>query len=298
MRRRIPPLNAIRAFEAVARHEHLGHAADELCVSHSALSQQVKHLEEWFGRELFKRSRGRLMLKPEGKELLEASTTALDVLQQACNRLRGPDKEKFLIIQCDPAFFSKCLIAKMPSLRETAGITDIEISTVHELDKSFPDDVDIVIHYQKPAGWQNVHTTNLLDIYGFPACSPALLEQTPAPESPDDLRNFHLLHGDDRESWKDWLRKNNAASVFGSRGTIYDDFGLTIQAAVNGEGVIIADSVICREELESGQLVPLFSETVFCVSYQAFCPKEKLENATVKSVFEKLVKEIRQLQPG
>lgn len=295
MRRRIPPLNAIRAFEAVARHEHLGRAAEELYVSHSALSQQVKLLEGWFGVELFTREKGRLILKPEGRELLTGYTQALDALQNASLRLQKRDEERSLVIQCDPAFFSKCLMKKMLDLRETAGSTNIDIITSHSLPETFPEHADIVIHFQQHPGWKGVHSAHLVDIYGFPACSPALLERSPAPEQPEDLNDFHLLHGDDRESWNSWLKEYCNAPVAGRRQTFYDDFSLTIQAAVNGDGVIMADPILCRAELASGQLIPLFTGTVFEVSYTAFCPAVKYKNSTVKAVYDRLVKEMNAL---
>ena len=295
MRRRIPPLNAIRSFEAVARHEHLGHASEELCVSHSALSQQVKHLEEWFGLKLFTREKGRLILKPEGKELLSGYTEALDALQDASLRLQMKGNEKSLVIQCDPAFFSKRLMKKMHCLREAAGEMNIDIITSHSLPDTFPEHADIVIHFQAQPGWKEVHSVHLVDIYGFPACSPDLLKRFSAPEKPEDLKDFHLLHGADRESWNSWLKEYCRTTTTGRRSTFYNDFTLTIQAAVNGEGVILADPVLCRAELASGQLVPLFTGTVFEVRYSAFCQSAKYEDSACRFVFDRLVEEMKSL---
>ncbi len=289
MRRKIPSLNAIRAFEAVARYEHLGQAAEELCVSQSALSQQVKHLEAWLDAELFVRARGRLFLKPEGQELLAGYTEALDILQATSLRLTERKAVKPLVILCDPAFLSKCLIGKVQSLREAIAPADIEIITSNQLPESFPEHVDIIIHYQSQPGWPDIHVTHMLDIYGFPACSPALLRSMPTPKRPNDLQHFHLLHGDDRQTWNAWLRKYNARAVNGYKGTFYDDFSLTVQAAVNGEGAVIADPVMCKEELKSGKLVPVFEDTIFCASYHMYCHQKNYQNAAVKAVHSKLI---------
>lgn len=289
MRRKIPPLNAIRSFEAVARHEHLGAAAEELCVSHSALSQQVKHLEEWFGRKLFDREKGRLILKAEGKELLSGYSEALDLLQYTSMQIKKLDEEQSLNIQCDPAFFDKCLMQEMPALREVAGETSLDIFTSHGLPTEFPDYADIVIHYMHPPGWADVHSTHLMDVYGIPACSPMLLEKYAEPIKPRDLKQFHLLHGNDRDSWNAWLRKYAGTTTTGSKNTYYDDFSLTIKAAVLGEGVILADPILCGQELASGSLVPLFEESIFEVSYSAFCPKSKYNNRKVRTVYDRIV---------
>jgi LysR family glycine cleavage system transcriptional activator len=163
------------------------------------------------------------------------------------------------------------------------------------LPETFPEHADIVIHYEEQPGWKDMHCTRLVDIYGFPACSPELLERYPSPEKPEDLRNFHLLHGNDRESWKAWLQEYCDTPVNGRRSTFYNDFTMTIAAAVNGDGVIMADPILCKAELKSGQLVPLFTETVFEVSYTACCPETRYKNSIVGTVYDRLVEEMKNL---
>ena len=290
MRRRIPPLNAIRAFEAVARHQHLGHAAAELCVTHSALSQQVRRLEEWFGTELFIRDKGRLILKPEGQQLLAGYSKALDKLEATSETLIHDAEDRHLVIQCDPAFFSKLLMRHMSALREAAGHTIIDMVTSQALPRHFPDGTDIAIHFEAHPEWSGLRVEHLLDLHGFPACSPNLLRRYPDHKEPGDLVEMPLLHGDDRGSWNLWLMKYADTTCSGCQNIYYDDFSLTIRAAVMGEGVLIADPVLCREELDAGKLVPLFDETILEVSYLAFCPVLKYENRVVKRVFDTLVK--------
>lgn len=294
MRRRLPPLNAIRSFEAVARHQHLGHAAAELCVSHSALSQQVKRLEEWFGAELFLRDKGRLILKPEGQKLLSGYSKALDKLEDTSQELMQEVEQRHLVIQCDPAFFSKFLMRYMPALREVAGNTIIDIVTSQSLPRHFPDDIDIAIHFAGHPEWHNLHVEHLVDIHGFPACNPDLLQHYPDHREPRDLVHMPLLHGDDRGSWNLWLTKYAGATSAGCNNTYYDDFSLTIRAAVIGEGALIADPILCREELESGNLVPLFNETILEVSYSAFCPNQKYQRRIVRKVYDRLLSVTRQ----
>ncbi|MCP4819681.1 MAG: LysR family transcriptional regulator, partial [Shimia sp.] len=201
MRRKIPPFAAVRAFEAVARHQHLGLAADELCVTHSALSQQIKHLEAWFGREMFIRQRGRLILNPSCQELVAAYSMALDVLQDATEEYERLDDSDFIKIVSDPAFFATCLIGGAREFAEALEGANVDIITLHDLGERFPPDADIVVHYRRPEGWEDSHSEKLMDLHGFPACAPSLLEGRRRPEVPDDLGEFLLLHGADRSTW-------------------------------------------------------------------------------------------------
>ena len=258
-------------------------------MTHSALSQQVKRLEEWFGTELFTREKGRLVLKPEGRQLLDGFSKAFDTIETTSQKVIREVDQRHLVIHCDPPFFSKLLMQNMPVLREIAGSTMIDIVTSHSLPRHFPDDTDIAIHYEAHPEWSGLHIAHLLDIHGFPACSPDLLKRHPDHQKPEDLVDMPLLHGDDRGEWNIWLTKYAGKTCAGCRNTYFDDFSLTIRAATMGEGVLIADPILCREELEAGKLVPLFDQTILTVSYSAFCPNLKYEKRAVRRVFDALV---------
>lgn len=295
MQRRIPPLNAIRAFEAVARHQQLGAAADELRVTHSALSQQIKHLEEWFERELFARKKGRLVLKPDGHILLKGYSEALDLLQSTSDELSEPDEDHHLTIQGDPAFLAKVVMPRRQAIVAASHSSTIDIVTARAQRDSFPSSADIVIDMSTHQHWRNVHREHLLDIHGFPACSPNLLEHFPHPKRPLDLCKLPLLHGYDRDSWNSWLVAHAGSTSAGCTNTYFDDFAMTISAAVLGEGAIMADPILCHNELQSGQLVPLFDSTVHEVSYYAFCTMPKYGNRIIRRAFDALVRDIRAL---
>ncbi len=285
-RRNLPPLNAIRSFEAVARHEHLGDAASELNVSHSALSQQVKRLEEWFQIELFSREGGRLTLNPTGEKLLGGYSKALAMIEETTGELSAEEDQKNLVIQCEPAFFNKCLIEHMPALRKAAGDTIIDIVTTRSLPRHFPDDVDIVIHFSFPPDWKDVKTKALVEVHGFPACSPELLKRHPDIKKPADILEMPLLHGDDRGSWTLWLNKYADANSSSCANTYYDDFSMTTRAAVMGEGALIADELLCADELRRGDLVPLFDDTIHEVSYSMISSRPKIKKRKVRKLYD------------
>ncbi|WP_165929223.1 LysR family transcriptional regulator [Shimia isoporae] len=289
----MPPLNAIRAFEAVARHEHLGRAADELNVTHSAVSQQLKHLEEWFEQELFSRVKGRLYLNSAGQELLSGYTQALDLMQDTTELLlrRGPGDH--LTLHSDPAFFSKVLMPLGDVARSADSGVTLDVKTATISGSAFPETADIVITHSKHDNWRNVHREHLLDVHGFPACAPSLLERYDRPNRPLDLRRLPLLHGADRDSWNSWLVEYAGSTSAGCANTYYDDFSMTINAAVRGRGAILADPVLCEYELETGQLVPLFNNTILEVSYYAFCTNLKYSTRAVRRAFDNIVKMLR-----
>lgn len=289
MHRNMPPLNAVRTFEAVARHEHIGHAADELNVSHSAVSQQVKHLEEWFEQELFTRAKGRLTLNAAGQKLLAGYSEALDLMQDTTDLLLQENTQSHISLHCDPAFFSKVLFLAGESTAPMIDGSTLDVKTSPISQGSYPENVDFVIDRDPHPSWRNVERVHLMDIYGFPACAPSLLEHFDKPKRPLDLRKMPLLHGADRDSWNSWLVEYAGSSSAGCSNSYYDDFAMTISAAVMGRGAILADPILCHQELESGQLVPLFDGTVLEVSYYAFCPSMKYKSRNVRRAFDTIV---------
>ncbi|SFK97258.1 LysR family transcriptional regulator [Shimia haliotis] len=297
MRRKLPPFAAIRAFEAVARHQHIGNAANELLVTHSALSQQIKQLESWFGQNLFDREKGRLKLKDRSRELVSSYSKALDLLEIATARFDAQTNRDVITLLCDPSFFSKCLIGKLGQLREAAHGADIEVLTPHTLPDIYPKGVDIVVHFHEPRTWNDVHSVDLLDLYGFPACAPSLLRQHGDPKEPKNIVDFQLLQGDDRESWHSWLDQFDLASIAEGKSIYFDDFAHAVQAGTQGLGVLIADPVTCKHELDSGSLVALFGAPVFCVRYHATCTKtddKKIEGVLLELT--KIASEFKALQ--
>lgn len=277
----------------MARHEHLGRAAEELTVTHSAVSQQIKHIEEWFEQELFSRVKGRLHLNSAGRELLAGYSRALDLMQDSTEVLlrRGPGEH--LTLHCDPAFFSKVVMPLGDIARVAASGVTLDVKTAAIGQGAFPETADIVIDHSRHDNWRNVHHEHLLDVHGFPACAPSLLERYPHPERPLDLRRLPLLHGADRDSWNTWLVENAGSTSAGCANTYYDDFSMTINAAVRGRGAILADPVLCEFELETSQLVPLFDNTIHEVGYHAFCTNLKYSTRAVRRAFDNIVKTLR-----
>ncbi|MCP4817574.1 MAG: LysR family transcriptional regulator [Shimia sp.] len=297
MRHQLPPLNALKTFEAAARHLNMSAAAHELGVSQSAVSQQVRTLEEWLGTDMFLRDRGRLLLTDPGIQLAAVLERGFTELADLCHSLGQAAAPTRLRLRVEPAFGAKWLRRRLRPLVAHLGNVDMEMHTNHAIPTKFPEDAHALIHYGTPPDWPNVTTVSLVELHGFPACSPSLLSDLGPLDTPDDIARFHLLHGEDRSNWRDWLEINKVTTTSHLGGTLYDDFGLTIEAAVDGEGALIADPVLCERELASGQLVPLSSKTVFCAGYFLALKDASLQRAVMRKMRDWLLAEATSM-PG
>lgn len=279
MRHQLPPLNALKTFECAARHLNMSAAAAELGVSQSAVSQQVRTLEEWLFTDLFLRERGRITLTAPGAQLSDLLERGFTELADLCHSISHSATATRLRLRTEPAFGAKWLRRRLRPLGQHLGRVEMEMRTDHAMPAKFPEEADVLIHYGTPPDWPHVATFPLIQLHGFPACAPDLLAETGPLEKPADIARYHLLHGEDRSNWRDWLAKNDVTSVSHMGGTLYYDFGLTIEAAVEGEGALIADPVLCERELADGLLVPLSPTTVFCASYFLAIKESALQSA-------------------
>ncbi len=292
MRRSLPPMTALLAFETTSRHLNITHAADEIGVSPSAVSQQIKKLEQWFKTDLLVRESGGVELTEPGERLARTVTRQNDELEHLCRDLSQEQAVKRMVITCDPTFSSKLLRQRLRALQDHLGKVEFSSTTLSTPPNKFPEQTDLLIHYGRRPKWANVVTIPVLEIHGFPACSPELLSELGPLDVPCDISKYRLLHEEDRSIWENWIRQNNVQSVCYTTGTFYDDFSLTIESAVAGEGVIIADPIFCAKELSNGTLVKLSDQEVFCATYYMSCRENALENATVRKMHAWLADEL------
>ncbi|TCK99740.1 LysR family glycine cleavage system transcriptional activator [Shimia isoporae] len=291
MRHHLPSLNALRVFEAAARHMNMSNAADELGISQSAVSQQVRRLEEWMGTDLFRREKSRLHLTQAGSDLGALLKRQLNELSETINVLSQTNVPDKLVLRVEPAFGAKWLRRRLQPLSVHLGGVHMEMRTDHLIPAKFPEEADALIHYGEAPDWANVTVFPLLELHGFPACSPSLVQKHGPLASAEDIASYHLLHGEDRTNWRDWLNAAGVVSASHLGGTLYDDFGLTIEAAVDGEGALIADPVLCERELANGMLVPLSSRKVFCARFFLAIKDTSMQRAVVRKMRDWLLAE-------
>ena len=281
MARRLPPLNALRAFEAAGRHLSFTRAAGELHVTQAAVSHQIKSLETHLGLTLFRRLNRSLLLTDAGQALLPTLSDALDSIDQAVRRLDGGDTTGVLTVSCLHSFAATWLVPRLVRFRALQPDIDVRIATSDEIADFVTDDMDVAIRYG-PGVWPGLHVTRVMREEFFPVCSPNLLRDGPPLEEPSDLRHYNLLHDDMREDWSKWLLAAGVDDVDAKGGAAYTHSNLLVQAAISGAGIILGRSVLVADALAEGSLVRPFDTSLPAnFAYYVVCPEASAERPKV-----------------
>jgi LysR family glycine cleavage system transcriptional activator len=266
MARRLPPLNALRAFEAAGRNLSFTKAAEELNVTQAAVSHQIKTLEDVLGVALFRRMNRQILLTDAGQSLLPAASQAFDSLALAVSRLPSAQDSGELRLSALPSFAAKWLLPRLFRFREQHPEIDILLEASHALTDFRRSDTDLAIRYGG-GNYEGLHVELFMREEHFPVCSPRLLEEArtngPPLEKPEDLARHTLLHDDspgtfEFPNWNTWLSAAGVTNVDTSHGPAFSDSAMLIQAAVAGYGIALGRRSLCTEELASGQLVAPF----------------------------------------
>ena len=266
MSRKLPPLNALRAFESTARHLSFTAAAAELHVTPAAVGHQVRALEDYFGQKLFDRNTRRVQLTDVARWVLPVITQGLDLLAEAGDRLMAPKTSAVLTLSVEPDFAARWLVQHLEGFHRRYPGWEVRLDANLKLANLSDRNIDMAIRYgdgNYPG--LRVHKLGLEEV--FPVCAPALMEGTKGIREPDDLRWHSLLHEDwvmQEEqvwpSWKMWLKAAGATRVDPDPGTHFSTSSLTIQAAIAGQGVALASTALVADALEAGVLVRPFGE--------------------------------------
>jgi LysR family transcriptional regulator, glycine cleavage system transcriptional activator len=257
MPRRLPPLNALKAFEAAARHESFTRAAEELCVTQGAVSHQVKALEVELGLKLFNRERQRLVITEAGRAYLVVVRDAFDRIGDGTERLLQRQRGGALTVTTSPNFAAKWLVHRLSRFAEAHPEIDLRISaTPHHVDFA-REDIDLGIRHGDGTA-PGLHVTRLCTEELFPVCSPKLLDGRNPLRTPSDLGRFTLLHVSDRQGWQQWLDFAGVDRVDPSRGPVVNHASMAIDAAVDGQGVTLARTALAAWDLIGGRLVRPF----------------------------------------
>jgi LysR family transcriptional regulator, glycine cleavage system transcriptional activator len=259
--RRLPALSMLRAFEAAARHQNFGAAADELGVSHSAISHQIRGLETWFDLSLFERSARKVSLTSAGAALAGETSRAFDILATAVDHVHPPDPDRPVLLSVEPAFAARWLVLRLDRFYAKHGDVRLHLVATPDFAEFEPDGVDLAIRYGR-GDWPDLTSEKILNSAAFPVLSPRLLADSPPLKAPVDLKNFQLIHEEDTSDWKAWLETAGAETVDANRGPIFDDAHLTLEAATSGQGVALADEALAAAALADGRLVRPFSHTL------------------------------------
>lgn len=278
MNRRLPPLNAVRAFEAAARNASFTRAAQELFVTQGAVSRHVATLERWLGAKLFTRTQRGIALTAKGSGYFRLLKGALDQIDHATRQLQQSPDENLLRLKLPPTFAIRWLVPRLARFHALHPAIDVQITTSHDAADFDREDVDACIHSDlKPPegpGFRRLFGEVLL-----PVCSPGVLKRGPQLKQPRDLKRHVLLCSLHRpRDWPTWLSAAGAADVDGNSGLKFENAALAYQAAIDELGIMIAQRAFVEDDLGAGRLVAPFALTVatagaYYLAYHPHRPK-------------------------
>ena len=265
--RSIAHLNALRAFEASARHQSFSLAAQELNVTPAAVGQLVRTLEDWLGSPLFVRStsgRARLVTTEVAEQALPDIRAGLERLAVGLERLRSGSAGGVLTVTVSPAFAAKWLLPRIERFQAAWPETDLRLDTSLKPVDFVAQRIDVGVRYGR-GQWPGLAAEKLMDEEVYPVCAPALLA-TATLQAPGDLRGQVLIHDQSVDtstgfaSWQAWLRHAGVQGVPTDRGLRINNSAAVLQAAIDGQGVARARSVMAHDDLAAGRLVRLFPQ--------------------------------------
>jgi LysR family glycine cleavage system transcriptional activator len=274
-------MNALRAFEAAARLENFSRAADEIFVTHGAVSRAVRQLEADLGQPLFRRTTRSVRLTATGEAYAQEVRSVLERLNRATEQARAKSMTGALTVSTLDSFAGKWLLPRMSHFREVCPDIDLRLSTSDGLVDFVREDIDIAVRYGL-GDYPHLQSEFLMGEDLFPVCSPALLAGPHALTCPDDLHHHQLIHDDFHIDWKMWLTAAGVANVETLRGPTYHSSDLGIRAALQGDGVALGRSALVEDDIAAGRLVRPFELTLAANhAYYVVYPPGALENPKV-----------------
>ncbi|WP_236588735.1 transcriptional regulator GcvA [Amphritea japonica] len=273
----MPPLNALRSFESAARLGSFNRAAEELFVTPSAVSHQIKSLEEFLGLKLFQREKRQVQITVAGEKYLVAVSHALDELDAATRRLISAPNTSSLTFEAPPAFLSRWLMPKIKDFQALYPDVELRLSTgaVNKIDFDHSD-LDMAVYFGDEPGDDNMEVHLVHRSVVVPVCSPRKMEEDKI-ESLSDLRKQPLIHVTSRRNeWQRLLHKSGVSMTGGEKGLSFSSTQLALGAALEGLGIALSDKSLISRELQYGQLVvPVDVELLTGKAFYLVYPKDR-----------------------
>ncbi len=294
---RLPPLNALRAFEAVARRLSFARAAEELHVTKAAVAQQVRLLEQEIGGPLVHRSGRGLVLTESGTAGATGLTEGFAILTRSARAMREAKGRRFLVINSSASFASTWLVGKIGKFKSRHPEIDVLLDANPMEDTLESTTTDALIRWG--AGeFPGLATTLLFKENVFPVCSPDIVSGDNPLRTPEDLKRHTLLHIEwspaypSWPTWPDWLKAAGARDVEARHGVWFNNMAMAIRAAAQGQGVALGSLAIVADELSAGRLIAPFSTSVKTpFGYYFLCRPEEAGTARIEAFREFLVEE-------
>jgi LysR family glycine cleavage system transcriptional activator len=279
--RRLPPLNALRAFEAAARHGSVKHAADELSVTPGAVSQMIKALELHLGVKLFARVNRGIVLTDAGQGYLPPVRNAFRQIAEASARVAVAGDSGVLTVSATPFFASAWLVPRLKDFQDAHPEIDIQLATGTALANFARDGVDVAVRHGL-GRYGGLRSDRVVVAEVVPVAAPSLIKRRGRPTGPAELARWPQVHDAAREGWHFWLAAHGVTDIGAPRGPAFDDSGLLLQAVLAGQGVGLLPAALVALEIEAGRLVTLAPPArLDALAYYLVCPEEKAEQPKI-----------------
>ena len=299
MSRRLPPLNALRAFEAAGRRLSISKAAEELNVTPAAVSHQVKALEEFLGHALFRRLNRALMLTDAGQILLPGLRDGFDHLALAAEKLSARRDDDTLTISTSPSFAAKWLVPRFDRFRVAHPHIELRIDATDRVVDLSRGEADIAIRYGA-GDYPGLRSELLICDEVFPVCSPRLCRGPPPLTKPEDLAGHTLLHvkwdvlRETAPSWHMWLLAGGVSGVDATRGPRFNLDSMALQAAIEGHGVALVSGALLADDLAAKRLVRPFDLSLpVPFGYYVVVTERALTQPNVAAFFDWIIAETK-----
>jgi len=291
MEHQLPPLNALRAFEAAARHLSVKNAADELCVTPGAVSQLIKSLELHLGVPLFRRANRGIFLSDAGQAYLPPVRNAFRQISDASRRVAVPVETGILTVSATPFFASAWLVPRLKNFQDAHPGIDLQIVSSTALADFSRGGVDVAIRHGL-GSYRGLSSQRVLTVEIVPVAAPALVERLGMPAAPPELKRWPRVNDADRKAWHLWFEAQGIEDTGPARGPSFDDSGLLQKAVLMGQGAALLPAALVADDLAEGRLVQLSDVSwLEDFAYYLVCPEDSRDRPKVAAFREWIVSE-------
>jgi LysR family glycine cleavage system transcriptional activator len=253
---RLPPLNALRAFEAAARHQSVKNAAHELSVTPGAVSQMLKTLELHLGVPLFQRVNRGISLTDAGRSYLPPIRNAFKQITEATRRVAVPLDTGILTVSVAPFFAAAWLVPRLKDFQDAHPTFDVQVVTGKALADFASDGVDVAVRHGL-GHYPGLRTERVMAVEIVPVSAPELVARFGVPDTPAELVRWPLVHDAERNGWHYWFQARGVVDIAAPRGPSFDDLTLLVQAVVAGQGAGLLPAALVAPDLAAGRMVRL-----------------------------------------